>query len=299
MAADWKHRLGIVYRKISELFAICFSLSVSPGALSRAEVRFARRALPTYEWLVEALRRAGVVHADETGWRVERRNAWLWVFASKDITIYAIRFSRGHEVPADMLGDDFTGVLIVDGLASYDVLECVKGRCVAHILRRARGLTENDALPQSDRDHVESLITLLKHALALAARRDEWAESTYSRKVARVERDFDRWLTAAATSSRHADVKRLAKHLRNHRDEWFLFLYDPEIPATNNHGERQIRPAVILRKLGSCHRQILHAVAHEITASLTTTCRQRGHPFLDVATKLWLARTPKVIPIPA
>ena len=147
MAADWKHRLGIVSRKISELFDTCFSFKVSPGALSRAEIRFAQRALPTYEWLVEALRKAGVVHADETGWRVSRRSAWLWVFASQDITIYAIRFSRGHEVPADMLGDDFSGVLIVDGLASYDVLECVKGRCVAHILRRARGLAEDHSPP--------------------------------------------------------------------------------------------------------------------------------------------------------
>lgn len=67
LAADWKHRLGIVYRQISELFDTCFSLQVSPGALSRAEIRFAQRALPTDEWLVEALRKAGVVHADETG----------------------------------------------------------------------------------------------------------------------------------------------------------------------------------------------------------------------------------------
>jgi len=214
MAADWKHRLGIVYRKISELFDTCFSLKVSAGALSRAEVRFAQRALPTYEWLIEALRKAGVVHADETGWRVSRRNAWLWVFASKDITIYAIRFSRGSEVPADMLGED-----------------------------------------------------------------------------------FDDWLSRA--DGRHADVIRLAKHLRKHRHEWLLFLYDPDIPATNNHGERQIRPGVILRKLGSCHREILHAVAHEITASLTTTCRQRGHPFLTLAKQLWLSRTPRAIPIPA
>lgn len=297
MAADWKHRLGIVYRKISELFDTCFSRKVSAGALSRAEIRFAQRALPTYEWLIEALRKAGVVPADETGWRVSRRNAWLWVFASKDITIYAIRFSRGHEVPADLLGEDFEGVLIVDGLASYDVLECVKGRCVAHILRRARGLTESDTLSGSDRDHVESLITLLKTALSTAARRDEWAASAYSRKTSGIERNFDDWLSRA--DGRHADVMRLAKHLRKHRQEWLLFLYDPDIPATNNHGERQIRPGVILRQLGSCHREILHAVAHEITASLTTTCRQRGHPFLTLAKQLWLSRTPHAIPIPA
>lgn len=175
----------------------------------------------------------------------------------------------------------------------------MKGRCVAHILRRARGLTEDHSLPAADRDHVEELITLLKTALDTAARRDEWAESTYSRKRSRIERDFDEWLTSAASDNRHADVKRLAKHLRHHRHEWFLFLYDPDIPATNNHGERQIRPGVILRKLGSCHREILHAVAHEITASLTTTCRQRGHPFFKLAKQIWLSRQPHAFPVPA
>jgi hypothetical protein len=93
-------------------------------------------------------------------------------------------------------------------------------------------------------------------------------------------------------------VKRLAKHLRNHRHEWFLFLYDPDVPATNNHGERQIRPGVLLRKQGSCHRQILHTLAHEITASLTTTCRQRGHPFLNLARNIWLAPHPRPFPVP-
>lgn len=196
-----------------------------------------------------------------------------------------------------MLGEDFDGVLIVDGLASYDVLECVKGRCVAHILRRARGLTETDTLSKPDREHVENLITLLKTALGTAARRDEWAKSTYSRKTARIERDFDDWLFRS--DGRHADVQRLAKHLRKNRDEWLLFLYDPDIPATNNHGERQIRPRVLLRKQGSCHRKILHALAHEITASLTTTCRQRGHPFLTLAKTLWLSPVPHALPIPA
>jgi hypothetical protein len=106
-------------------------------------------------------------------------------------------------------------------------------------------------------------------------------------------------------SQRHADVQRLAKHLRHHRHEWFLFPNAPDFPATNNHAERQIRsgvilsePDVILRKLGSCHRAILHAVAHEITASLTTTCRQRGHPFLELTKKIWLSPQTRAFPVP-
>jgi hypothetical protein len=107
------------------------------------------------------------------------------------------------------------------------------------------------------------------------------------RKLAEVTRE----------SQRHAGVQRLAKHLRHQRHEWFLFLYAPDIPATNNHAEHQLRPGVILRKQGSCHRKPLHAVAHEITASLTATCRQRGHPFLELAKQIWLSPQPRAFPV--
>lgn len=60
--------------------------------------------LSTYEWLIEALRKAGVMYANETGWRIWRHNAWLWGSSSKEITINAIRFGRGHDTPADVLG---------------------------------------------------------------------------------------------------------------------------------------------------------------------------------------------------
>ena len=40
-------------------------------------------------------RRAVVVHADETGWRIGTLNAWLWVFTNQDTTVYLIRSGEG------------------------------------------------------------------------------------------------------------------------------------------------------------------------------------------------------------
>jgi len=48
--------------------------------------------------------------------------------------------ARGHQVPEDILGPDFDGYLVVDGLKSYDVLEVAKGRCNGHLLRRCKDL---------------------------------------------------------------------------------------------------------------------------------------------------------------
>jgi transposase len=53
-------------------------------------------------------------------------------------------------------------------------------------------------------------------------------------------------LLAQPWEDRHA--RRLVKRLRRHASELFTFLDHPEVPSDNNHGERQIRPAVIARK---------------------------------------------------
>jgi hypothetical protein len=60
---------------------------VAPATFVRAEQRLADLARPTYKVLVEALRQRHVVHADETGWRIGRLNAWLWVVSGNAATL--------------------------------------------------------------------------------------------------------------------------------------------------------------------------------------------------------------------
>ncbi len=40
-----------------------------------------------------------------------------------------------------------------------------------------------------------------------------------------------------------------AKHLMNHFEEWFAFVYEPIIEPTNWQAEQAIRPAVVNRKI--------------------------------------------------
>jgi transposase len=292
MAAEMKHRLGVPYRKICDFFETYIDLSICPGALCRADQRLAQLARPTYELLIDALRQSNVVHADETGWRISRVNAWLWVFSSQTVTIYAIRTSRGHEVPEEILGKSFQGVLIVDGLASYDVLDCIKGRCVGHILRRSRELAEQ-ATP-TGRLYLNQLVELFQEAIELATRRDTMTAAGYERRVSQIENRFDAWLDNHG-SRPSPELERLAKHLGDHRWQWLLFLYDPEVPPTNNHAERMLRPAVISRKIGGCNKTLRGALVHSVLSSLMVTCKQQGHKFLDLAQRLFHGEAPQTI----
>jgi transposase len=299
MAAEMKHRLGVSYRKICDFLQTYCQLKVCPGAFIRAEQRLADLARPTYELLLEALRQSHVVHADETGWRVGRLNAWLWVFSSKHATVYVIRAGKGarsHRVPHDILGPDFDGYLVVDGLKSYDVLEVAKGRCNGHLLRRCHKVQA--AVPTKEQQHIQALSNLRKEAIALAGRREDVAADDFARQVQNIEDRLDDWLDANLQRRRcSAELDRLDSHIRAHRGEWLVFLHDPEVPPTNNHAEQMLRPAVITRKVGGCNKNLLGAVVHGILSSLMVTCHRQGKRFLDLARQLWQSNAPQAIPV--
>jgi transposase len=296
MAAEMKHRLGVSYRKLSDFLATYADLHVAPATFVRAEQRLADLARPTYDLILEALRQSHVVHADETGWRIGRLNAWLWVFSSKAATIYAIHRSRGHEVPEGILGPDFDGYLVVDGLKSYDVLEVAKGRCNGHLLRRCKELL--DVVPAKEQTYLESLSALLQEAIDLTRRREGLTPAGYARRVQEIENRLDDWLDDLP-QTHSPELDRLDNHIRAHRGEWLVFLHDAEVPPTNNHAEQMLRPAVITRKVGGCNKTLLGALVHGVLASVMVSCKRQGKRFLDLARRLWQSSDPQTVPLEA
>jgi transposase len=300
MAAELKHRLGVPYRKITDFLQTYADLKVCPATLVRAEQRLTALARPTFDLLVDALRRCHVVHADETGWRVNALNGWLWVFTNQQVTVYAIRCgpgARGHEVPQEILGPDFDGYLIVDGLKAYDVLDYKKGQCNAHLLRRLKEHADTASGP--DQKVLHELSTLLQEAIDLAERRAQLTAAGYARRVQEIDNRLEDWLLDryARFGSLSPEMRRLCKHLANHRDEWLVFLKDPEVPPTNNQAERMVRPAVISRKIGGCNKTLMGALVHSVLASLMVTCQQQGQKFLTLARQLWSAGEPQALPL--
>jgi transposase len=296
MAAELKHRLGVSYDKICDYLQTYCDFQVCPSALIRAEQRLADLARPTYDALLHDLRRAQVVHADETGWRVGRTHAWLWVFSCNDATVYTIRHSRGGDVPQDILGPDFDGYLLVDGLKTYESLDYAKASCNAHLLRRCKNLRH--IVPARERAHIHALDDLLKDAIALADRREQLTPARYARRTQAIEDELDDWLEA--NNRKHkpsAELLRLDQHVRRHRGEWLIYLHEPHVPPTNNHAEQMLRPAVITRKVGGCNKNARGACVHEILASLLVTCHRRGKRFLDLARQLWQSRTPQAVSV--
>jgi len=75
------------------------------GATERA----ARAGRCEYEQIRRRIQHADVVHIDETGIKRDGEQAWMWTFTTDEHTLYAVRESRGSDVPAEVLGEGLRG----------------------------------------------------------------------------------------------------------------------------------------------------------------------------------------------
>jgi transposase len=297
VSIDLKERVGVPYRKVVEVLMLCFQFRVSAGALARAGQRIAKHCEPTYEALIGYLRGRAVVHVDETGWYIANATskAWLWVFATPEgATIYAIRLSRGGDVPSAILGEAFSGVLVVDGWGVYASLGCPLAQCNAHLLRRCAEMLEAQRgtaalFPQQVKDFLKDAI-LLGRSRELTL--ELWDERFWQRAVRDTEQHFADLLDLVR---RNPDNRRLRKHLKAHQAEVLAFLHDPAIAPTNNLAEQEIRPAVIMRKVSAGNRTEAGAHAHEVLASITRTAERGGVRLTDLLPEVLRSPGPVVL----
>lgn len=297
LAADLKHRLGIPYRKIAELFETAFGLEVTAGGLCQAEARLAEKAEPIYRELVEAIRESAAVYADETGWRIGVLSAWLWVFTSERITVYTIDERRSHEVVVEILGREFAGVLVSDCFTAYDAKaleDWLKQKCFAHILRELSKLEREKA--RGAVRFPRELLEVLRGALKLKEEKPRLSGAEFQARLLALEEKLDA-LIAEGRRFTDPDNARLAKRLRKQREHLFTFLEMEEVEATNNQAERALRPAVIVRKTGGCNRTARGAGTHAVLASLLVTAKQQGIAPADYLAQVLVAKGDE-LPLP-
>lgn len=285
LAAAFNKHFGLTMRKTTRVLEQYFGLTISPGGLSQALNRIAKKLADPFEQLCRSVRSSDFIHADETGWWVDGKNAWLWTFTNPEMTLYTID-RRNQQVIRRILGDDYDGVLISDCLNIYDPHPGRKSKCCAHHLRAI-----SEALKQSPHSEFLREVRQFFHtAMMLDRIRDEIDTTRYQAGVEGLHATLDRLL--APTRKDRAE-RRIANRLRKQRPHLLTFLDYPEVDATNNLAERQLRPAVIARKLSCGNKTQAGAETFSILASVAATCRQQSRSFTDfVANCLSLQRSP-------
>ena len=215
LAAHLNKVCGMSFGKIATLLGTWMGLSVNRSSLCRAVARLASKASPTRDALVGKVRGSPVVTADETGWKVGGLRAWLWGFATERETVYQIERGRGFAEAVQVLGQDYSGVLIVDGWAPYRrFAEATLQTCLTHLLRRCSEILE-DATAGAVR-FPRAVREILEKALAVRDRRDAGTITSHGVQVVRgqLQARMNRLLEGNFTNPENL---RFAKHLRRYR----------------------------------------------------------------------------------
>jgi transposase len=283
LAAQLNKQHGLTMRKTCAVLREAFGLRLSPGGLSQALARLADKLEPAYENLLAQLRTGPCLHSDETSWWVGGPGYWLWVFTNKTRTVYRVAKGRGRDLLLAMIGPEYAGVLVSDCLAIYDDANARQQKCYSHHLKAIRlaGEDQPSAWLEEVRWLLQAAMALKKESLPAP----QWVQQ----RAALAARTTELLAAPRPTNLEEKVRRRLVKQ----QDHLFTFLDVAEVDATNNLAERQLRPAVITRKVSCGNKTLKGAHTWEILTSLAATCGQQAQSFAQLISQSALLSTPR------
>jgi transposase len=266
-------------RTIAAVLSALCNLKISMGEVTRMLAAVAQLGKSAYADLQKQLKKSDYVHGDETGWREDGQNGYLWSFSTPSVCFFTYPKTRAGHVVTDVLGSDYPGILSSDFYAAYNVHMGLHQRCWSHLLRDVRELKRKFPIP-SLVEWAEKLHKLYHRACAFSS------EDPKKRAAARVE--FQKELVALATpyAVENLPQSTLCKRMLQFESELFTFVEYPQVPPDNNAAERSIRPRVIARKISGGTRSSAGSKTMEVLSSLFATWQLRGQECLKACREM-------------
>ncbi len=226
------------------------------------------------------------MHVDETSFRVDRKNHWIHVYSSGEITLKILHRRRGKAAIEDnQIIPRYGGTIIHDCWASYlsyDHLD--HGLCGSHLLRELVFVIE-----ANDYRWARNMKRLLQETCGQVSKRE--SKCLDDKALANLQKRYRNILTRGAkelpeiperpTGKRgrlaKSDAHNLWERLKKHESSVLLFAKEPHVPFTNNRAERDLRMAKVKQKVSGCFRTELYAKAYCRISSYLQTMANQGH----------------------
>ncbi len=187
--------------------------------------------------------------------------------------------SRGSPTLRKFFIDEFDGTLVTDFWGAYNaVTGTAAQKCLAHLLRELKHTEKYKSPGDHWPQFRKTLKRLIRDAIRLRQSHGEVSAETYASRRDRLHSRLDQ-LIAAEWEDKHG--RRLVKRLKRHRRELLTFLDQLDVPFDNNHAEREIRPAIIMRKNSFGNRSERGVETQQVLMTVLRTLKQRGHQPLE------------------
>ena len=274
LVAHLRAMLRLPVRTIQQYLATMHQLKLSVGEISALCRRVSERLAAVGEQMKAEARANPVAHMDETGWREDGLNGYIWCLVTdhpRPVRHYEYHKSRGQPVAQGMLGT-FQGHLVSDFYGGYNLYAGAHQRCWVHLLRDLHDLREQ---------HGDDA-TVVDWALAVKAQYHRAQEAVEQSQTEQDRQGFYELLVtrvrelALPYAQAEHPCRALAKRLLRHEDELFQFVLYPHVPPDNNLAERALRSLVVQRKISGGSRSPEGSKTRMALASLFETWNARG-----------------------
>lgn len=272
-------------RTIQALLHALYGLRLSRGAIADLLRRVAQATAGERAALLAQAQASALAHMDETGWREDGQNGYVWTFCTpgpQAVRYYARDRSRAGAVAARLLGG-FQGYLGTDFYCAYNglALGIKHQRCWAHLLRDLHALKEQHARDPAVLTWARRVRLLYDYARRALAAPTPLSVEQRERLARRLEAIAQRLgLRYAGAARRGHPCHALCHRLLRHQGELFAFVRVAGLSPDNNLAERSLRPLVIARKISGGTRSATGTDTRMALATLFGTWQARGRdPF--------------------
>ena len=239
---------------------------------------------------------AQYIHVDETSLRVDKKNHWIHVYSSGDITLKFLHPKRGKEaIVAIAIIPHYGGIIIHDCWASYlSYGHLEHGLCGSHLLRELTFIIDSNGYRWA-----KQMKRLLQKICKIVSRRKE--KCLTQDEYLKLERLYKKILAAGEielpvvpekTTKRRgkvakSDAHNLWERLEKYEASVLLFAKLPHVPFTNNRAERDLCMTKVKQKVSGCFRTEKYAKAYcRISSYLQTMKNKDINPLVAVSMAL-------------
>jgi transposase-like protein len=259
----------IPYNRIVEIMKNTFNLSISEGSIHNILTQFSTEIAPAaYEEIRSDIAQSAVVGGDETGIRVNGKNAWLFTVQTEKATFLFAKESRGFQSLKDEFPEGFPEAIYVSDCLPAQIKVAAKGHqiCIAHLLRELENFKVAFACNFATRFQ-----SFFRDTIKMGHR----GKNVPISEVYELEARLDA-LLAENLAGKYHKTQAFQSRLIKYRDYILTFLYHERVPPDNNGSERSIRTAKVKMKVSGGFRTMQGAQNFAILRSIIDSAKKNG-----------------------
>lgn len=261
-----------------------YGIEICSGSIINVEERVTSAIAEVYHRIHRVVTKSILCkHFDETSWRNQGKNGYVWVASTSQAVCFKIDAHRSKEVFHKFVGELTPSPVVTDRYAVYNDVSNDQQYCLAHLIRDFRKFGERKGLDGEIGSDIE------KELRAACKSHRQYREGTRSLKsrdhrLRHSRKRLENHLIDGLASGSN-DFGNFCENILERFDRLWTFAKFSDVEPTNNLAERDLRKIVLWRKKSYGTRSYRGQRFVETISTVCGTLKRTGHNLFEFLKK--------------